>query len=79
VGEDNLKVYIAENYNKLFGTPVPNNFSLMEEYTSDIMQLSLEENGILTSEFFENEVFEAISMMEHNKGSRPRWVPDGVL
>jgi hypothetical protein len=67
MGEENLNVYIAEYYNKLFRSPVPNNFMLMEDFTYDISQLSTEENGILTSLFNEMEVFDAKSSMEHNK------------
>jgi hypothetical protein len=39
----------------------------MEDFTYDISQLSTEENGILTSLFSEMEVFDAKSLMEHNK------------
>jgi hypothetical protein len=42
-------------------------FSLVETYTHDIPQISLEENQILTSEFTEKEVLESIMQMEKNK------------
>jgi hypothetical protein len=47
----------------------------VEEYNLEISQLSNEENGILTSNFKEEGVFEAISQMKLNrrrdrKGSR---------
>jgi hypothetical protein len=38
-----------------------------EEVTHDISQLNEEERVILTSSFTEDEVFEAISQIEHNK------------
>jgi hypothetical protein len=60
VGEDNLKVYITEYYKKLFGDPITNSFSLMEERTEDIPQLSNEENDLLTTDFTEKEVLHAI-------------------
>ena len=55
VGEDNLKLYITEYYKKLFGSPEPNTFTLMENITHDIPQLTLEENDILTAAFTEKE------------------------
>jgi hypothetical protein len=67
VGEDNLKVYITEYYKKLFGDPITNSFSLMEERTEDIPQLSNEENDLLTADFTEKEVLHAISQMKLNK------------
>jgi hypothetical protein len=44
---------------------------LSEEVTQDIPQLSEIERDILTSPFIEEEVFEAISSMEHNKAPKP--------
>jgi mannosylglycoprotein endo-beta-mannosidase len=41
----------------------------------DISQISSNENDILTTPFTEEEVFEAISQMEHNKTPGP----DGFL
>jgi hypothetical protein len=38
--EDNLKVYITEFYKKIFGAPVSNNISLVEEEVHDIPQIS---------------------------------------
>jgi DNA topoisomerase IB len=40
---------------------------MMENRIDDIPQLSEKENVILTPNFYEEEVFEAISQMEHNK------------
>jgi hypothetical protein len=40
---------------------------MMEDFMSDIPQLTLEENNLLTKAFTEEEVCEAISQMEHNK------------
>jgi hypothetical protein len=48
---------------------------MREEVTHNITQLSKEEQVILTSPFTEEEVFEAISNMEHNKALGP----DGFL
>lgn len=75
VGQHNLSTYISEYYKKLFGAPVPNSFSLMEDMTHDIAQLSLEENGFLAAPFTEKEVHEAISQMEHNKAPGPDGFP----
>jgi hypothetical protein len=75
VGQQNLKVFITEYYKKLFGAPVANFFNIREEVTHDIPQLSQEENSILASPFTEEEVFEAISKMEHNKAPGPDGFP----
>jgi hypothetical protein len=42
---------------------------------SNILQISTAENEILTASFKEEEVFEAISQMEHNKAPRPDRFP----
>ena len=65
-GDDELKKYITTYYKGLFG-PSDNNFNLDETRTYDIPQLTDVENEILTSEFTEAEVREAIFQMEHNK------------
>ena len=75
VGEENLKVYITEFYKKLFGEPVHTNVSMLEDVNDDIPQVSTEENGILTAPFTEEEVYEAISQMEHNKAPGPDGFP----
>jgi activator of 2-hydroxyglutaryl-CoA dehydratase len=67
VGQHNLKVFITEYYKKIFGAPVANFFNMREEVTHDISQLSEEKDSILKAPFTEEEVFEAISKMEHNK------------
>jgi hypothetical protein len=71
VGQENLKTFITEYYKRLFGAPAPSFVSLIEEVTHDIAQLSDEEKDILTSPFTEEEVFEAISNMEHDKAPGP--------
>jgi hypothetical protein len=43
----------------------------MEENNLDIPQLYDEENGILISKFTEEEVFDTISQIEHNKAPGP--------
>jgi hypothetical protein len=63
-----LRVYITEFYRKLFGAPVSNNISLVEEEVQDIPQISTVENEILTAPFSEEEVHEALFLMERNKG-----------
>jgi hypothetical protein len=75
VGEANLKVYNTEFYKKLFGAPAPNNIFLVEEMVQDIPQISTEENEILTAPFSEEEVYEEISQMEHNKAHGPDGFP----
>jgi hypothetical protein len=75
VGDDNLKNYISEYYKKLFGAPEQNTFSMMEERVADVPQLSPEENSILTKNFTQEEIFEAISQMEHNKAPGPDGFP----
>jgi hypothetical protein len=72
VGDDNLNFFISEYYKKLFGAPVQNGFSLCENSLSDIPQIS---SVILTSDFTEEDVFEAISQMKHNKASGPDGFP----
>ena len=41
----------------------------------DMPQISAQENLILTSDFTEKEVWEAISQMEHNKAPGPDGFP----
>jgi hypothetical protein len=75
VGQENLKTFITEFYRKLFGAPAPCFVSLSEEVSQDIPQLSEEERNILTSPFTKDEVFDAISSMEHNKAPGPDGFP----
>jgi hypothetical protein len=75
IGEDNLKHYITDYYKTLFGTPIPNSFSMIEDRTSDITQISVEENEILTAAFTEKEVWEAVDQMERNKAPGPDGFP----
>jgi hypothetical protein len=49
--------------------------SLEESQISDIPQVSREENEILTREFTESEVREAVFQMEHNKAPGPDGFP----
>ena len=46
-----------------------------EDVTNDIPQISSDENIILTLEFTEKEVYEAILQMEHNKSPGPDGFP----
>ena len=75
MGYNNLKIFITEYYKRLFGEPTPYNFSLDESKVDDLPQISSAENNILTSEFPEKEVFEAISEMGHNKAPGPDGFP----
>jgi hypothetical protein len=75
VGDDNLKVYITKYYKKLFGQPDDNYVQMIENRIDDITQLSEEENVLLTENFTEEEVFQAISQMQHNKSSGPDGFP----
>jgi hypothetical protein len=51
----------------LIGPPAQNHFSLFELEISDIPQISQEENNILTSDFQDKEVNEAVMQMKKNK------------
>jgi hypothetical protein len=55
----------------LIGPPAQNHFSLVELEISDIPQISQEENNILTSDFEEKEVHEAVMQMKKNKAPGP--------
>ena len=68
-------MFISEYYKKLFGASVPASFSMVETFTDDMPQISPLENSILTSPFSEEEVFHAISQMEHNKAPGPDGFP----
>ena len=70
-----VKNYITTYYKGLFGPPDNNNFNLDETRIEDIPQVTDTENEILTSEFTEAEVREAIFQMEHNKASGPDGFP----
>jgi hypothetical protein len=70
-GDENLKRYITNYYKDLFGRPEGNNFSLLESMTEDIPQVSTEENELLTAEFSEKKVRDAIFQMKHNKAPGP--------
>jgi mannosylglycoprotein endo-beta-mannosidase len=49
--------------------------SLVEDFNSDIPQLSHDENSILIADFSEKEVFDAIDQMEKNKAPGPDGFP----
>ena len=48
---------------------------MIESFTSDITQVSQLENDVLTMEFTEKEVREAIFQMEYNKALGPDGFP----
>ena len=71
----NLKEYITSYYKSLFGPPENNHVSMVEGWTNDIPQVSSLENDILTAEFSEKEVKDAIFQMEHNSAPGPDGFP----
>jgi hypothetical protein len=75
IGQENFKKYISEYYKSLFGTPAASNFSLVEDLNDDIPQLTQDENNILTAEFSEKEILDAIEQMEKNKAPVPNGIP----
>jgi len=75
VGHDNLKTYITEYYKNLFREPEQNDFSLNEDTTEDIPQVSQIENEFLCDEFSEKEIRDAVFQMEHNKAPGPDGFP----
>jgi mannosylglycoprotein endo-beta-mannosidase len=76
VGLYNLKSYITNYYKNMFGSPEEGNFHMDETRTEDILQVSIEENNLLTTEYSEEEVRKAIFQMEHNKALGPDGFPD---
>src|SRR4051812_30380107 len=74
-GQEHLKSYINSYYKSLFGATVENSFSLDESQTSDIPQVSDEENSFLSASYSEEEVKKAIFQMEHNKAPGPDGFP----
>jgi hypothetical protein len=75
VGEANLRVFISEYNKKLFGAPIPNCFSMLEENNEDIPQVSSDDIEVLTAVFTEDEVKEAVMQMERNKAPGPDGLP----
>ena len=67
IEQEKLEVYISEYCKKLCGEPPLNTFSLNEYESQDMPQLSIEENQILTADFTEEQVYNAIMQMEKNK------------
>jgi hypothetical protein len=66
-GDNDLKKYIMTYYKELFGSPQDSNLQLDESFRDDIPHVSGAENEILTQQFTEEEIKEAIGQMEHNK------------
>jgi hypothetical protein len=75
VGEENLKVFISEYYKGLFGAPPENHFTLLEGRIEDIPQLSSDEKNLLSADFTEIEVKEAVMQMKKNKAPGPDGFP----
>jgi hypothetical protein len=74
-GNENLKSYITNYYKYLFGSPEEGNFSMNETRIDDIPQVSMEENGLLTAPYSEDEVKKVVFQMEHNKAPGPDGFP----
>ena len=74
-GEDNLQEYITNYYKNLFGNSERNDFSLDETIRGDITQVLEEENSMLTEQFTEKEVLDAIFQLKHNKAPAPDGFP----
>ena len=66
IGDDQLKSHITQFYKNLFGSPNASEFTLEEDRIQDIPQVTQEDNDLLTSEFTESEVKNAMLQMEHN-------------
>jgi hypothetical protein len=75
IGDENLKVFISEYYKGLFGAPAQNHFTLLEGRIEDIPQLSSDEKNILSADFTEIEVKEAVMQMKKNKAPGPDGFP----
>jgi hypothetical protein len=74
-GDQALKEHITSYYKDLFGAPAPSSFSLDELRVDDIEQVSQEENDLLARPFSEEEVWESVFQMEHNKSPGPDGFP----
>ena len=74
-GEENFKKYITNYYKNLFGNDEVGDFHLDESVKDDITQVLEEENRMLTEEFTEKEVRDAIFQMKHNKAPGPDGFP----
>jgi hypothetical protein len=59
----------------MFDPPEEISFSLKESQTDDIPQVSMEENGLLTAPYSEEEVKKVVFQMEHNKAPGPDGFP----
>jgi hypothetical protein len=60
-GHEQLKSYITNYYKGMFGPYEESLLFLDETLTNDIPQVSIEENGLLTAPYSEDEVQKAIS------------------
>jgi hypothetical protein len=59
----------------LFTAPEDGNFSMNETRIDDIPQVSIDENALLTAEYFEEEVRNIIFKIKHNKAPGPEGFP----
>jgi hypothetical protein len=74
-GQANLKSYITDFYKELFGELEESLLTLDEEVVADITQVSELENALLTAQFTEKEIKDALFQMEHNKAPGPDGFP----
>jgi hypothetical protein len=74
-GEEQLRSYITNYYQNLFGCPDRGRLSLNESSVEDIPQVTGEESKRLIEVFSEKEVRDAIFQMKHNKAPGPDRFP----
>jgi hypothetical protein len=75
IGEENLRVFISEYYKGLFGAPPQNHFTLLKDRIQDIPQLAPKEKDLLSADFTESKVEEAVMQMKKNKAPGPDGFP----
>jgi hypothetical protein len=74
-GHEQFNSYIKKYYKGLFGAPEEGKFSWDETRTNDILQVSDEENNLLTTPYNEEEVRKVVFQMKHNKAPRSDGFP----
>lgn len=75
VGHENIKKCITSYYKTLFGPQKENEFSLNEENTEYIPQVTEQEKDFPTAAFTEKKIKNAVFHMEHNKALGPDGFP----
>ena len=74
-GKKTIKIKSQTSIRDCLGAEKPNTFTIEETQTSDISQISTEENEILTTVFSEKEIHDALMQMEKNKAPGPGGFP----